>query len=114
DAPPELTDASQRQWYRVRSSGTTYMPGAARLSADKRDHLLRRLSFVWDRKTGQKVAKPQSTRLVELLVKPTSFENAIVSDLPMALNNHKIVVDSYDSREETKSTSGLYDPAKRL
>jgi hypothetical protein len=114
DAPSELRDASDRQWYRIRSSGTTILPGPARPTADKRDHLLRRLAFVRDRKTGQQVARPQSTRLVELLVKPTSFENAIVSDLPMALNNHKIVIDSYDSRSEDKSTAGLYDPAKRL
>ena len=114
DAPPELIDASQRQWYRVRSSGTTKLSGPARLTSDKRDHLLRRLSFVRDRKTGQAVSRPQSTRLVELLVKPTSFENAIVSDLPMALNNHKIIIDSYDSRDAAKSTNGLYDPEKRL
>ena len=114
DAPPELLDGNDRQWYRVRSTGTTSLPGPARLTADKRDHLLRRLNFVWDRKTGERVNKPQSTRLVELLVKPVSFENAIVSDLPMSLNNHKIVIDSYDSRSETTSTNGLYDVAKRL
>ena len=114
DTPPELRDGSDRQWYRIRSTGTTRLPGPARLTSDKRDHLLRRLSFVWDRKTGQQVTQPQSTRLVELLVKPVSFENAIVSDLPMSLNNYKIVVDSYDSRYDSKSTHGLYDPAKSL
>ena len=113
DEPPALRDGGQRQWYRVRAIGTTYLPGVARLTADKQDHLLRRLSFVWDRKTGQRVTRPQSSRLVELIVKPTSFENAIVSDLPMSLNNYKIVVDSYDSRDETKSSSGRYDLGKR-
>ncbi|MEO6436460.1 MAG: hypothetical protein ABIP55_11975, partial [Tepidisphaeraceae bacterium] len=29
------------------------------------------------------------------------------------MNNHNIVVDSYDSRDTTKSTNGMYDPAKR-
>ena len=59
DAPPELRDSNDRQWYRVRSTGTTFLPGPARLTSDKRDHRLRRLSFVWDRKTGQRVTHPQ-------------------------------------------------------
>lgn len=114
DAPPELHDGSERQWYRIRSTGTTYLPGPRQLSGDKRDHLLRRLSFVWNRKTNAQVIRPEATRLVELVVKPTSFENAVVSDLRMSLNNYKIVVDSYDSRFADKSTNGLYDPAKML
>lgn len=111
---PQLLGGGKRQWYRIRSTGTTYLPGAARITPDKRDHLLRQFSFVWDPKTKAPVARPQSSRLVELLVKPSSFENAIVSDLPINLNNHKIEIDSYDSRYANKSTNGLYDPAKRL
>lgn len=114
DEPPELRDGSDRQWYRIRATGTTFLPGAKWITADKRDHSLRRFSFVTDRKTRQAVTRPQSSRLVELIVKPTSFENAITSDNPIKLNNYKIVVDSYDSRYASKSTAGLYDPAKRL
>jgi hypothetical protein len=114
DYVEQVPFGSPRQWYRIRSTGTTYLPGAARITPDKRDHLLRQLSFVWNPKTKQPVARPQSSRLVELLVKPTGFENAIVSDLPINLNNEKITVDSYDSRYANKSTNGLYDPAKRL
>jgi hypothetical protein len=114
DTPPELRDGSDRQWYRIRSTGTTYLSGPARITSDKRDHLLRRLSFLWDAATNQAVARPQSSRVVELLVKPSSIERPITSDLPMNLNNYKIEVDSYDSRYATKSTNGLYDPAKRL
>ena len=113
DAPPELKDGGGRQWYRIRSTGTTFLPGATWMTADKKDHALRRFSFLFDRKTKQPVTRPQSSRLIELIVKPTSFENAITSDKPMYLNNYKIVVDSYDSRDSTKSTSGLYDGAKR-
>jgi len=46
------------------------------------------------------------------LAKPISFENAIVSDEPLIMNNQGIYVDSYDSRYPTMSTNGLYDPAK--
>ena len=114
DTPASLIDGGGRQWYRIRSTGTTYLPGPARLTTDKRDHPLRRLSFIWNPKTNATVSRPQSSRLVELIVKPTSFENAIVSDQPIYLNNHKITVDSYDSRYTDKSTNGLYDPSKRL
>ena len=114
DAPVALRDGSERQWYRVRSTGTAFLPGAASITMDKRDHPLRRLSFRRDPKTNQDVTRPQSSRLVELLVKPTSFENAITSDNPIYLNNYKIVVDSYDSRDPSKSNGGLYDSSKRL
>jgi len=121
DTPPQLIDGSDRQWYRVRSTGTTYLSGGryvTYVTADKRDHLLRRLSFRWDRKTDTAVTRPQSSRMVEILVKPTSFENAITSDLPIDLNNQKIIVDSYDSRYATKSTmtanGGVYPDTEPL
>jgi len=114
DAPPELVDGSGRQWFRVKSVGTTYLPGAARVTDDKRDHDLRHLSFRRNPKTQLAVSQPQAARVVELIAKPTSFENAIVSDLPLLINNYKVVIDSYDSRDPAKSTDGLYDPAKAL
>jgi hypothetical protein len=49
---------------------------------------------------------------VELIVKPTSFESAIVSDQPLLINNYKVVIDSYDSRDPSLSTNGLYDATK--
>lgn len=112
DSPPELRDGGGGQWFRIRSTGKAFLPGATEVSADKRDSLLRRLSLKWDRKTNTAVSRPHSTRLVELIVRPTGFENAITSDMPIMLNNQKIVVDSYDSRTSTGSTNGLYDPNK--
>lgn len=112
DAPPELVDSSNRQWYRIRATGTTYLPGSAVISDDKQDKLLRRLSFIRDPKTNQNVTRPQSTRRIEVIAKPISFENAIVSDKPLMMNNQQITVDSYDSRYPETSTNGLYDPTK--
>jgi hypothetical protein len=114
DAPVQLIDGSGRQWYRVRSVGTTYLPGAARITGDKRDHDLRRLSFRRNPKTQETVSKPQAARVVELIAKPVSFESAIVSDEPLMINNYKIEIDSYDSRYAELSTNGLYDPAKAV
>lgn len=112
DAPPELVDSSKRQWYRIRANGTTYLPGGSVISDDKQDHLLRRLSFVRNAKTKKSVTQPETTRRVELIAKPVSFENAILSDKPLMMNNQQITVDSYDSRYPETSTNGLYDPTK--
>jgi hypothetical protein len=113
DAPPQLIDPSKRQWFRVRSTGTTYLPGAIALAGDRRDHQLRKLSMVWDPKTKSAVTRPQTSRTIELVIKPIGLEPAIFSRLPIDMNNANIVVDSYDSRDSTQSTNGLYDPAKR-
>jgi hypothetical protein len=115
DAPDTMKDGSDRQWYRIRSVGTTYLPGGSSIiTGDKRDSVLRRLLFRHNPETGLDLTRPETSRVIELLVKPASFENAITSDMPISLNNYKIVVDSYDSRDEKKSTNGLYDPAKAL
>jgi len=112
DAPSELLDGSIRQWYRVRATGTTFLPGAARITGDKMDRTLRRHSFLWDRKLNQPVASPQTTRKIEVLLKPMSFENAILSIEPLLLNNHQIKVDSYDSRYPDTSNNGKYIESK--
>jgi hypothetical protein len=113
DAPPQLLDANGRQWYRIRATGTTSLPGNSRIGADKRDHLLRRLSFVFDRKTGTAVVRPQASRMVEVIARPASFDDGIVADGLIEMNNYQIVVDSYDSRDPAKSTNGNYDQSKR-
>jgi hypothetical protein len=113
DAPTELLDGKWRQWYRIRSTGTTYLPGGATVvTGDKRDSTLRKLSMHRNPKTNKPVNRAQTSRVIELLVKPISFENAIVSDEPLIMNNQGIYVDSYDSRYESTSTDGLYDATK--
>jgi hypothetical protein len=109
DAPSELVDPSDRQWYRVRATGTAFLPGAARMTGDKLDRTLRQHSFIWDHKLDKAVDRPQTTRRIEVLLKPTSYENAILSVEPLLLNNHQIKTDSYDSRYTATSKNGLYD-----
>lgn len=116
DRPTELVDG-KLQWYRIRAIGTTYLPGGAYSVSDRRDNALRRLSFFkernFDNAPPRPITRPQARRMIELVVKPVGLEDAIVSNERMALNNHNIIVDSYDSRNPAKSTNGLYDPAKR-
>jgi hypothetical protein len=54
------------------------------------------------------------SRLIEVIVKPIGpFDMPIKADKWIDMNNHNLTVDSYDPRSNTKSTNGLYDPAKR-
>ena len=57
---------------------------------------------------------PHAARRIEAVVQPlSSFDQAILAIGMLDLNNQNIVVDSYDSRDSTKSTNGLYDVTKR-
>lgn len=110
DAPPSLK-ASGVQWYRVRSTGIASVPGPARVSPEKLDNLLRRLSLV-KKPTG--ITVPSATRTIECIAKPTSlFSQALVSQVQIKNDSTGLLVDSFDSNDSTKSTFGEYDSTKR-
>lgn len=120
DAPLQLRDpANSWQYYRVRAIGTMPITGPARAADSKQDTRLRKMSLRADRFTGgvltsQAVDTPRVSRRVEAIVRPVSaFDQAVVSLDSLNLNDANIVIDSYDSRDTTKSTNGLYDLAKR-
>ena len=113
DAPPTLHDAAGQQWYRIRSTGVAVLAGGFGVDADKTDSSLRKLNFRWDRKSGQQVTSPQASRVIEVIARPSSFENAIVADGRISMNSWRIEVDSYDSTDPAKSTNAAYDVAKR-
>ena len=119
DAPASLK-ASGQQWYRVRSTGKAPIPGPGRVSGDKLDNLLRRLSLVNDsdyakqKGSSKKAATPMATRTVECVAKPaTLFTQALMSEVQIRNDGAGLVVDSYDSADAAKSTLGSYDSAKR-
>src|SRR6266513_3299380 len=121
DAPAQLIDPTNSwQYYRIRTVGTIKITGPARASDNPQDTKLRRLSLRWERFTnGLLTSKPLDdgppvSRRIEAIVRPVSaFDQAIMSVGVVDLTNQNIVVDSYDSSDPTKSTNGLYDPAKR-
>ena len=120
DAPTQLIDPTNSwQYYRIRTVGTIPITGPARTSDSPQDTKLRRLSLRWERFTNgiltpRLLTAPQVSRRVEAVVRPVSaFDQAIMSVGVVDLTNQNIVVDSYDSTDPTKSTNGLYDPAKR-
>ena len=120
DAPSQLIDPTNLwQYYRIRTVGTIPITGPARASDNPQDTKLRRLSLRWERFTNgiltpHLLTAPQVSRRIEAIVRPVSaFDQAVMSVGVVDLTNQNIVVDSYDSTDPTKSTNGLYDPAKR-
>src|SRR5205085_6148579 len=102
---------------RIRSTGTLPITGPARTTDNKYDSNLRKLSLQWDRfATGlaSHLSTPQVSRRIEVVVKPvSSFNLAALSMGQLDLTSGNIVIDSYDSRDNTKSTNQLYDVEKR-
>ena len=110
DAPSFLSIPGGEQWYRVRSLGVANLPGGAQVAGDKEDLRLRKFDLHTDRRTGAAVL-PQATRLIEAIIKPVgAFRLALFGIKAIDMNNHNIVVDSYDSRDPNKSTAGFYPP----
>ena len=100
------------KWLRIRSTGSADVSGGALAGVDARDVLLRKLSLRRDRATGASVATPRATRTLEILAKPLSpFRRGILMDTQFNMSGG--VIDSFDSSDPTKSTSTLYDAAKR-
>lgn len=114
DAPPEMRDETGEQWYRIRSLGIAEVPGGGVVAGDRLDTSLRKLDLRTDRRTGDRVMKARATRLIEAIAKPVgTFSVALLSAGSINMTSQNIVVDSYDSRDATKSTNGSYDPDKR-
>jgi hypothetical protein len=119
DAPPQLINADNGwQYYRIRTLGSMPLTGPPRLGFNKQDNQLRKLTlqvqrFI-DNLFTSETNSPHTSRRVEAVVAPlSSFAQAIMSVQTLDLNNHNIVIDSYDSRDPAKSTNGLYDERKR-
>lgn len=115
DAPPSLYNTeTEEQWYRIRSTGYSQLSTRREAVGTKADATLRKLDLVRDRFTQAIVSTPRASRTIEVVARPTgTFTNALLSDGTMSMNNHNILVDSYDSRDPAKSTNGFYDVIKR-
>ena len=114
DAPSFLKDRSGEQWYRIRAIGICEVPTGSTAAGERQDTRLRKLDLTYNRRTGTRVLRPQVGRSIEAIAKPVgAFRVALLGTGTINFNNQNIVVDSYDSRDATKSTNGRYDPAKR-
>jgi hypothetical protein len=120
DAPASFIDPTNGwQYYRIRTVGTMPLTGPPRVTDNRQDNRLRKLSLRFERftngvLTAHAISSPQVSRRLEAIVRPvSSFDQAIMAVSTIDLTNQNIVVDSYDSGDPTKSTDGLYDVAKR-
>ena len=119
DAPAPLIDPSNGwQYYRIRTLGSLPLTGPPRVSSNKDDTRLRKLTLLNQRLIDglftSETNSPHASRRIEAIIRPVgSFDQAIMSVGVLDLNNQNIVIDSYDSRDPSKSTNGLYDVTKR-
>jgi hypothetical protein len=108
-------DKDGNQWYRVRATGGAGVPGPKRVSNQRLDNDLRKLSLVFDRKAGGMVSSPVASRTIEVIAAPQT-KNVLAYGFVLRNSiymNGNTLIDSFDSRYSTKSTNGQYDPAKR-
>jgi hypothetical protein len=121
-SPPSGLTYSGNQWWRIRSTGHAQIPGLKQAAIDilsdpnaRHSNSLRKFNLVFDRTSGATVSAPEATRTIEVLVQPkTSWLPGLLALTDLTISPSKPeLIDSYDPTDPTKSTNGLYDPAKR-
>ncbi len=101
------------QEYRIRATCVVGAPGPARVSSQKLDNQLRKISLRFDRFTGTAVSTPQAARRIEVIATPvtnSTFPRAITMENWLSLNGTGSIIDSFDSNSPFYSNNGQYDP----
>ena len=106
DKPASLKDSGNRQWLRVRATGTTDLAGPTRVSEEKLDNRLRKLGLFWDKilaaTDNTAPATHQTTRQIELVAKPvTMFAGALTSMVQIKSDGQGVYTDSFNSEDRT-------------
>lgn len=104
-------DSNGNQWYRIRAAGKTDISGPARISSEKLDNRLRKLSLFTDRLTGLSLAgKGHAQRFIEIIAQPaiTTTEGGfgITMQSSIKLSGAR-VIDSFNSTSSSKSETRL-------
>jgi hypothetical protein len=97
--------------YRIRATGVVGIPGPARVSNQKLDNQLRKVSLRFDRFTGTAVSTPQAARRIEVIATPVTnsqFPRAITMQNWIVMNGTGSIVDSFDSGSLVFSNHGQY------
>jgi hypothetical protein len=108
-------DKNGNQWYRVRATGSAGAPGPKRVSNQRLDDDLRKLSLIFDRKAGGTVSSPVASRTIEVIAAPETKNTSaygVVLRNSMYMNGNT-VIDSFNSGDAAKSTNGQWDVTKR-
>jgi Tfp pilus assembly protein PilX len=108
-------DKNGNQWYRVRATGSAGAPGPKRVSNQRLDDDLRKLSLIFDRKAGATVSSPVASRTIEVIAAPQTknvYAYGVVLRNSVYMNGNTLI-DSFNSGDPTKSTNGQYDVTKQ-
>lgn len=107
-------------WIQLRSMGTAQLPGTnSDPGIDSLDVILRKFNLRQMRSTlngdanaPQAIGTPNAARIIEAIARPVMpFENAISTQALLTIpSSTSFVVDSFDSRDATKSIGGYTDP----
>jgi hypothetical protein len=104
-----------KQAYRIRATGLVAAPGPPRVSNQKLDNDLRKISLKFDRLAGGTISTPQAVRRIEMIATPvisSMWTRGILAEHSINMSG-SAYTDSFDSTNAFKSTNGLYDSAKR-
>jgi hypothetical protein len=108
-------DKNNNQWYRVRATGSAGAPGPKRVSNQRLDDDLRKLSLIFDRKAGGTVNSPVASRTIEVIAAPQTrniFAYGIVLRTSVSMQGNTFI-DSFNSGNSNYSTNGQWDLTKR-
>ena len=108
-------DNNGNQWYRIRATGLAAAPGPPRVSNQKRDNDLRKISLRTDRLSGLALATPQAARTIEVIAQPIAksiWSRAVTLEQALTMSGSGLI-DSFDSSNGLYSTNHLYDPSRR-
>jgi hypothetical protein len=100
-----------QQAYRVRATGVVAAPGPARVSNQKLDNDLRKISLRFDRNAGGTVTTPQASRTIEVIAQPAAGSTStlgIVSRNAFTMGGSSDFIDSFNSTNPLYSINGHY------
>jgi hypothetical protein len=115
DSPATLSSKNGYNQYRIRATGVVGAPGPARVSNQKLDNQLRKVSLRFDRFTGSAVTTPQAARRIEVIATPVTnsqFPRAITMQNWIVMNGTSSIIDSFDSGSNLYSNNGQYALSK--
>jgi hypothetical protein len=110
-----LAQSGTQQWYRVRATGRAGAPGPKRVSNQRLDNDLRKLSLIFDRTAGGAISSPVASRTIEVIAMAPQKLLAYGILMRNSINLQGSVnlgIDSFDSTDPNKSTNGQYDSTK--
>jgi hypothetical protein len=103
--------SNNNQSYRVRATGVVGAPGPARVSNQKLDNDLRKISLRYDRNAGTAVTTPQASRTIEVIAQSTGTTGGtvgVLSKKTFTMAGASDLIDSFNSTNPFYSVNGKY------